>query len=277
MIQRPFAHRDTQVKLRTVGDYLRFYTTALSKQNFKLIYFDAFAGSGEIPHGEDLPLFDGMRDLDDAIEGSARVALGVSPPFDQYVFVDSKKKHVAALAALRKEFPNLADRISVKHGDANDAVREFCRSEMAGNRRAVIFLDPFGNSVKWSTIKAIAAVPKIDLWYLFPSGIGVVRQISQDSRIQKDAERSLDEMFGTTEWRASFSAPTAQADLLDPDRETMTKIATADDVTRYMIARMKAVFKGVVLDCWLPLGKKGGHWVIAHPLKRWLGSVRLGG
>jgi three-Cys-motif partner protein len=131
---------------------------------------------------------------------------------------------------------------------------------LVGNRRAVVFLDPFGNSVKWTTIEAIAAVEKIDLWYLFPSGIGVVRQISRDTSVQKDAEGSLDEMFGTTNWRDSFSARMPQPDIFDPDRETSVKIATADAVTRYMIARMKTVFKGSVLDRWLPLGKKGGHW-----------------
>jgi len=38
------------------------------------------------------------------------------------------------------------------------------------------------------------------------------------------------------------------------------KQSTVDSVTRFMIKRMKAVFKGVVLDEWLPLGRGGSHW-----------------
>jgi hypothetical protein len=40
----------------------------------------------------------------------------------------------------------------------------------------------------------------------------------------------------------------------------MVKQATVDSITRYMIKRMKQVFKGVVLDEWLPLGRGGSHW-----------------
>ncbi len=36
--------------------------------------------------------------------------------------------------------------------------------------------------------------------------------------------------------------------------------ASADAATRFMIRRMKIVFKGGVLDRWLPLGKHGAPW-----------------
>ena len=36
--------------------------------------------------------------------------------------------------------------------------------------------------------------------------------------------------------------------------------ASADVATRFMIRRMKTVFKGGVLDRWLPLGKHGAPW-----------------
>ena len=37
------------------------------------------------------------------------------------------------------------------------------------------------------------------------------------------------------------------------------KIATPRSMTEFMIARMKEVFRGGVLDEWLPLGAKGRH------------------
>ena len=124
----------------------------------------------------------------------------------------------------------------------------------------MFFLDPFGNQVRWSTVEEIARTEDSDLWYLFPAGLGVIRQISKDTKVQKDAEASLNLLFGDTTWFEALTEPTYQPDMLDPSLEVRRRIATADAVTRYMIKRMKTVFKGKVLDSWLPLGKGGGHW-----------------
>jgi len=67
-----------------------------------------------------------------------------------------------------------------------------------------MFLDPFGNQVKWETLDRIGRTPGIDLWYLFPAGLGVLRQISRDGRVQKDAEASLDLLFGPNDWRGNL-------------------------------------------------------------------------
>lgn len=260
MAQKAFATKATIRKLTTISDYLAFYTVALSKQRFRLTYFDAFAGTGEIPYAANLPLFDGMQELSTVIEGSARRSLKVEPPFDRYVFTDSKRQNVTSLNRLKDEFPHLASRIDVLCGDANELVMNFCLKEINTYDRVVIFLDPYGNHVAWDTVKAIAAKPGVDLWYLFPAGLGVVRQMSHDARIQKDAEDSLDQMFGDHDWFSSLTEKNTQLDMLDHHSEARRKVATADAVTRYMIAKMKTIFDGRVLDQWLPLGKQGGHW-----------------
>jgi len=259
MTQRPFAHKGTQTKLRTVADYLAFYTKALSGR-FQLTYFDAFAGTGEIPHGDLLPLLSDSVEMESVVEGSAVRALKVKPPFDRFMFVESKQGNIAGLESLKSQFPHLAKRINVVREDANVAIQRFCREQFTSRDRAVMFLDPFGNQLKWDSILAIAQTPGIDLWYLFPSGLGVVRQMSEDGQLQKDAERSINDLFGTKEWYSALTIKEEAGDLFNSTRETTRKIATADAVTRYMIARMKEVFKGGVLDQWLPLGKRGGHW-----------------
>ena len=43
-----FGGKWTQEKLEKVGHYLQTYATALKNQKFKLIYIDAFAGTGYI-------------------------------------------------------------------------------------------------------------------------------------------------------------------------------------------------------------------------------------
>jgi three-Cys-motif partner protein len=259
MAQKAFGNKSTVTKLETLTDYLNFYTTAL-KGKFRLNYFDAFAGTGEIPHGNSLPLFDGQADIETVIEGSAKRSLKIKTPFDRYYFSDSKLSNVNELESLRDEFPLLADRIFVRHGDANDEIIKYCRTEITKNDRTVFFLDPYGNQVRWSTIEEIAKTEGSDLWYLFPAGLGVVRQISQDAKVQKDAEASLNLLFGDNTWFEALTEPAQQLDMLDVNMGVRRKIATADAVTRFMIKKMKPVFKGKVLDNWLPLGKSGGHW-----------------
>jgi three-Cys-motif partner protein len=112
--------------------------------------------------------------------------------------------------------------------------------------------------VSWETIIAIAATEAIDLWYLFPAGLGVYRQISKSGDIHETHEASLDKLFGTHEWRNVFVETQSENDLFEA-RENRKKQATVESVTRFMAERMRTVFKGGVLDEWLPLGSKGIH------------------
>jgi len=136
-----------------------------------------------------------------------------------------------------------------------------------------MFLDPFGNQVGWNSLEAIAATEAIDLWYLFPAGIGVNRQISASGDFDANKASSLDFILGTSDWREKFIAKVQHENLWGELEETCFKQATVDSVTRYMIDRMKLIFKGAVLDEWLPLGRGGSHWysllfACANPSKR---------
>ncbi len=70
--------------------------------------------------------------------------------------------------------PHRAEGILIRQGDANNEIREMCGRGWR-RHRAVLFLGPFGMQVEWETIEAIAATRAIDLWLLFPLGIGVKR------------------------------------------------------------------------------------------------------
>jgi three-Cys-motif partner protein len=262
MTQRVFGSGDTVVKLKTVADYLNFYTKALAKQPFRLKYLDAFAGTGSIPFASGLPLLSDIDsvgfDIEQFIEGSARRALQIERPFDQYVFAELESKKVRQLEGLKSEFQGLTNRMDIWKADANDAVAKFCDG-LQRLDRAVIFLDPFGNQVGWETLERIASTEKADLWYLFPAGLGVARQISNDGNVQKDAERSLDRLFGTSDWRQESLESSGQSDLFGNVPEANRKIATADKITRFMISRLKSIFKGYVSERWMPMGSGGVH------------------
>jgi three-Cys-motif partner protein len=259
MAQSTFGGAHTERKLAKLEAYLDRYTTALKNQRFRLIYFDAFAGTGDIPQPGDAGPFLTADEYQPFIVGSAERALKVATKFDEYIFVEHSLKKVDRLAELSERYPALRDRITIVHGDGNDAVQQFCSQQDWRKCRAVIFLDPFGNQVEWDTIKAIAATEAIDLWYLFPAGLGVHRQIGRDGTVHHTHEASLDRLLGTTDWRSTFIEERPRRDLFGELQNVTTKVATPESITRYMIERMKTIFRGGVLDRWLPLGSNGIH------------------
>lgn len=248
--------RHTGDKLDKLEQYLERFTRVLQNQPFELINFDAFAGTPEIDvEGDTGPLLPTME-ATPFLAGSSTRALRLGTRFSRYIFVDRKKANIGELQGLKAQFPDMAGRIEIKHSDANTELSEFCRN-WPRNRRAVVFLDPYGNQVAWQTIEAIAATRAIDLWYLFPAGLGVNRQISNAGK-HEGREESLDRLFGTREWRTAFVASRVTHDLFGQNAAT-EKIATPVSITEFMIHRMQKIFAGGVLDEWLPLGKDGCH------------------
>jgi three-Cys-motif partner protein len=193
-----------------------------------------------------------------SLEGSARRALHIHPPFTRYVFVEKMRGKAKELQQPSAEFPDLATRVEVIEGDANSELISFCNRTNWRSSRAVVFLDPFGNQVRWETIAAVAACP-IDLWYLFPSHLGVARQINRDGRVDDAKAESLDKIFGCQDWRSELVARAEVQDLFGR-AEVSIRQADSDAATRFMIQRMATVFNGRVLDKWLPLGKNGAQW-----------------
>jgi len=253
-----FGSAHTAEKLRNLEEYLKSYSTALKNQDFQLVYFDAFAGTGDIQIGIEASLLETIDEYRPFIKGSAHRALQLGTAFDEYIFVEKSRSKAQLLHELKKQYPAIADRISIKQSDANEALLKFCVQTDWSRTRAVVFLDPFGNQVKWTTIEAIAKTEAIDLWYLFPAGLGVHRQIGKDAQVHASHEASLDDMLGTKDWRRAFIADHDSEDLFGA-RKGAEKVATPKSVTHFMIDRMKRIFKGGVLDEWLALGSKGIH------------------
>jgi three-Cys-motif partner protein len=253
-----FGGAHTEKKLAKLEAYLKAYSTALKNQNFRLIYFDAFAGTGDIQTADDAPLLEGVDEYAPFIKGSAQRALRLGMAFDEYIFVENVRWKIRELENLRDQFPSIADRISIRCGDANSELKEFCEHTDWKRTRAVVFLDPKGNQVGWETVAAIAKTEAIDLWYLFPAGLGVHRQISKSKGVHETHEPSLDWLFGTPGWRNRFVGKRIVADLFEP-QENQERRGTAESATEFMAERMRTVFGGGVLDSWLRLGSRNIH------------------
>jgi three-Cys-motif partner protein len=163
----------TTRKLEILARYLGDYRTALKNQKFKVAYIDAFAGTGyRTPQATDKSassfLFADLAAAEpqSLLDGSARLALQVQPPFDRYVFIERDRDRCEGLESLRSTFPDLAPSIDIRPGDANQVIQEMCALDWR-RHRAVLFLDPYGMEVEWETIEAIARTKAIDMWLLF--------------------------------------------------------------------------------------------------------------
>ncbi|MBK7715524.1 MAG: three-Cys-motif partner protein TcmP [Gemmatimonadetes bacterium] len=239
----------TARKLHAVQRYLNAYTTALRRQPFTLLYVDAFAGT---PFHETSPLAEIVEplflgfDADEPtrlLEGSARRALQVEPPFDRYLFFEKHRVRCAQLEQLRADFPALADRIVIERREANDAIRTLCAGGWAG-RRATMFLDPYGMQVEWATIEAIAATRAVDLWVLFPLGIAVNRLITRSGEIPPPWRHRLDLMLGSEEWYQAFYEIVPEPTLFGDDRARVVK-ASQEVIGGYFTRRLRGIFSGV--------------------------------
>lgn len=241
----------TQEKLARVKSYLSAYTTALKNQPFKLIYVDAFAGTGyrnlkidDTNH----PLFPEQTG-EDAVRfhaGSARIALETTPRFNEYFFIETDPTKCAELEKLKLYFPDKAKDINILKMDANAVIQQACKASWKKNKiRGVLFLDPFGMNVSWETIEAIAKTEAIDMWYLFPLGVGVNRLLKKDGKISPGWKKKLDDLFGCSEWENIFYKTESIQNLFG-EEEITTKTVDFKQIADYFVKRMETIFPGVI-------------------------------
>ena len=119
---QPFGGGWTEEKLSILAAYLDAYTTALKDQPFRLIYVDAFAGSGAVHAQDD----DDGRQL---LEGSPMLALEVQDKaFDHLVFIEQDPTNAESLRRRIAERGD-SDRTEVLTDDANRYLPAFCSGD----------------------------------------------------------------------------------------------------------------------------------------------------
>lgn len=241
----------TQEKLDKVGEYLEQYTKALKNQPFDLVYIDAFAGTGYRTSQEDqsdtgnLFSLSEMSDMVELMKGSARIALEIEPPFDRYIFIEKNRTRFEALKELETDVPDKSGRMEFRNEEANAAIIDICRKTDWQKHRAVMFLDPYGMQVNWETIEAIAATKSVDLWYLFPAGMGVVRLTPHHGDVPEAWQARLDAMLGNTNWREVFYIERQQTDLFGDASVSHEKATDIARIETFLLNRLGEIFAGV--------------------------------
>ena len=249
--QHRFGGPWTVKKLGALKAYLISYAQALKNQPFNRIYIDAFAGTGAraAERREAATLME-IPELDEITKGSARIALEIDPPFYRYIYVEKRQSRSRTLEDLKREFPDR--RIEVLTGDANEAVQRICRETDWRKNRAVLFLDPYGIQVSWETLEAAAGTKAIDLWMLYPTGMGLNRLLTKGGEIPAEWQQTLDRSLGTTGWRQAFYRTEEKNDLFSEPTRGLVKKAGTGKFEAYLLDRLRGIFVAVAPET-LPL------------------------
>lgn len=255
----------TERKLEAVSYYLEFYTTALKGRDdasyrFSLWYIDAFAGSGERTEAAEIGgLLDGrpVEQVEIQLDGSAKRAMAVQPPFKHLVFIENDGPRFRALCALRET----DDRVRCIQGDANDILPELFESKEwrlkpgqtgKGVQRGVVFLDPYGMQVRWETLRALADTRRVDVWFLFPLE-AINRQLAHSlSAVDHWKQAKLDAVFGGPEWRDELYAQQPFVSLFDDTPIDKSRKVTSREIEAYFAQKLGSIFSYVSPP--LPLG-----------------------
>ncbi|SHH34065.1 three-Cys-motif partner protein [Chryseobacterium oranimense] len=185
----------TENKIEILVEYARAYLTIMKKKaeeyNWQLLYFDGFAGSGEIK-GEDK----------NNIVGAAKRILEIDHPrgFDLYYFVEKEKEFAENLKkTLHETFPNKKKCIHVANNDCNEKIESMSRflSEKKKRYKSLAYIDPYGMQVNWKSLQTLKQ-HSVDVWILVPTGIGLNRLLKKDGNISEAWIAKLEMFLGMT-------------------------------------------------------------------------------
>ncbi len=237
-----FGGKWTIDKIEVFIRYLKAYMQILKKYpNWPLLYFDGFAGSGEIQTNEDEV---------NLMEGVACRVLKLTEPraFDLFYFVEKDLDKASKLKAIIDiQFPNIQNKF-VSWGDCNDkllSLAAFLRKNENRNYRGIVFIDPYGMQVNWESIEALKGF-HLDLWILVPTGSAVNRLLCRKKISPENWFKSLGLFFGVSpdDIKDRFYKPSKQLNLFEESE--LRKIDRAvDEAAMLYKERLKTVFKYV--------------------------------
>jgi three-Cys-motif partner protein len=218
-----------------------------------LIYFDAFAGSGEQPITQKAltdNLLSGCIEQNElsVYKGAAERVLNISQKgFDYYYFIDKNKKSNDTLAnKLKTKFSNQKDKLNFRAGDANEYIKKLASTMSRNNRlKALVLLDPFGMQVNWESISSLSNT-SVDLWVLIPTGVVLNRLL--DKKYKLVYIEKLISFFGLNEdeIRKYFYMQTEVQTLFGEERNIQKISEPINKIASLYIKRLKTIFKEVL-------------------------------
>lgn len=187
----------TENKIEILVEYAKAYLNIMNiyatKYNWKLLYFDGFAGSGFIKKGNDL-------DPKLIVGGATRILEIEEPrPFDLFYFVEKETDNVELLKTNTKDkFPKKD--IHIVNTDCNEKIQsmsKFLSSTKGKNYKTLAYIDPCGMQLNWNSLEALEKL-SVDVWILVPTGMGVNRLLKTNGEISDAWLAKLETFLGMT-------------------------------------------------------------------------------
>lgn len=185
----------TEAKIEILVEYAKAYLTIMNiyadKFNWKLLYFDGFAGSDFITKGND--------ENRKVIVGAAKRILEIENPrpFDMYYFVEKITENAEEL--INKVVANYTGKnIHVVETDCNEKILSmstFLKSNEGERYKVLAYIDPCGMQLNWKSLEALNEL-SIDAWILVPTGMGVNRLLKKDGIISDAWIEKLEVFLG---------------------------------------------------------------------------------
>jgi three-Cys-motif partner protein len=256
-VEHEFGGYHTELKLSVIENYLKAFSTALNEHFSRLIYIDAFAGSGSrtvrVEAKEGTLLDAPIQESIERRRGSAQIALDITPPFSKLIFIEQNPRYCEALKAIATE--QAGRDIEIVEGDANIELRRILSSIDWNDARGVLFLDPYGMEVEWATLEAAALTKAVDVWFLF-SLSGLYRQATRDKKsMDEDKKRAITRMLGTDAWENELYAKEEKEDLFGREVSEQRN-ADVKGLERYVQMRLQAIFPKVLEPLPLPIEQR---------------------
>lgn len=146
----------TEAKIEILVEYAKAYLTIMNiyanKFNWKLLYFDGFAGSGFITKGND--------ENKKVIVGAAKRILEIEQPspFDMYYFVEKIAENAEELInKVVADYINEKN-IHVVETDCNEKILSmstFLKSNEGKQYKVLAYIDPCGMQLNWKSLEAL--------------------------------------------------------------------------------------------------------------------------
>ena len=226
----------TEQKIDILVEYSKAYLTIMNKYankfNWKLMYFDGFAGSGLIVNkleddsGQQL-IFDSQDEVEEVIIGAAKRILEIDQPrsFDDYYFVEKDKKNFDRLEENTANiYPN--KKIHLANTDCNEkmlALRHYLQGE-GKDYKVLAYIDPCGMQLNWESLHVFAHA-SIDMWVLIPTGMGVNRMLTTNGQMSEAWLDRLETFLGMdrNDLKKFFYEENTVLTLFDGEEKVITK------------------------------------------------------
>jgi three-Cys-motif partner protein len=231
--------------------------THKNKWGWKTLYFDGFAGSGDLKrNGSDQEKADDTSSLlglnieeteTHVYKGAAERVLNLKQKFDYYYFVDLNADSLKRLEEKLKSF-DMGPKLQFRPGDANKWIKELAAALKKDTKlKALVLLDPFGMQINWESIELLKDTAS-DVWILVPSGVIINRLLDKKAELQYINKLRL--FFGMTkeEIRKEFYDEKVSNTLFGEETKTEKKSDSNKKIADLYTKRLSSIWKYVTKE-----------------------------